>query len=59
VEVLVISVWFCALIAVGTAFAATLIIRAVRADNRYLALYEPPVESAVGQQEQEDLLLAA
>jgi hypothetical protein len=47
-EILVISVWFYAIVMAGTAFAAYLIVRAMRADNRYLAEEAPHAEQDPG-----------
>jgi hypothetical protein len=60
VEVVAIRVWFCAIVVAGTAFAVTLILRAILADNRYPAQYEQPGERpAIEQPEREGLPRAA
>jgi hypothetical protein len=59
VEVLVITVWFYALVIIGGAFVASLMVRAVRADDRYLATYEPTRQAEVERQPPEALPLAA
>jgi hypothetical protein len=43
-ETLVVTVWFYALVVAGTALAVVLMVRAVRADDRYLARFEPSAE---------------
>ena len=58
-EVVFITVWFYALVVIGTAFVASLMVHAVRADDRYLAAYEPVPQAEVERQLPEVLPLAA
>ena len=46
-EILVITVWFCAMVCAATALAVALVVRAVRADTRDVARYERPERRAV------------
>jgi len=40
-EIVVVTIWFYALVLAGAALAAVLMVRALRADERYLARFEP------------------
>jgi hypothetical protein len=39
-EIVVVTIWFYALVLAGAALAAVLVVRALRADERYLATFE-------------------
>jgi hypothetical protein len=46
VEIIVITLWFYAIVIVASAFATVLVARAIRADNRDVARYESFTEVA-------------